>query len=425
MRMRLDLGSRIIEMRDNQRIIQMTNRRTLLGYAAVAAVLVVASLCIENNTGIAARSAEWNHHAVDDRSERYLHSMSLALIDPLPEDTTDRNTLPAEKVYKNITTLKGMTAGELMNSMTFISAALGVRCSFCHVQGDFASDDKPTKKTARGMMHMTEEINAKNFGGGESVTCHTCHRGSAHPLGVPTLAQGPWLGLDVGKPHDIKRDSTTTVDAVLAKYVQALGGEAALAKIKSRVTKASESQSWGSSATLELFQAAPNLMRSTSVSSDPKRGAYVLVNGARGTWAMFSNRPASPLSGSDLEQVIRMAELFPAVDLKRFYGSVELLGKERVGDRDLYVISASRSDKSSDRLYFDAGTGLLIRRYVEYRTPLGLIPLSIEYSDYREIDNVRVPYVVKWTTPRESWTDTITQIRHNIEIGDTMFVKPR
>ena len=54
--------------------------------------------------------------------------------------------------------------------------ALGVECSHCHVQGDFASDDKPAKVTARMMMVMNQEINAKFPDGKAHASCFTCHR---------------------------------------------------------------------------------------------------------------------------------------------------------------------------------------------------------------------------------------------------------
>ena len=142
-----------------------------------------------------------------------------------------------------------------MNSMTYISAALGVRCNFCHVQGDFASDNKPEKNTARGMIAMTHDINAKNFGT-PTVTCYTCHRGATDPVAVPPVAEAPWPGLDLREPHHFKRDSgSIPLEAVLDRYVQALGGQAAIAKIKSRVTKMSEAQSWGATATTEFLNA--------------------------------------------------------------------------------------------------------------------------------------------------------------------------
>ena len=54
-----------------------------------------------------------------------------------------------------------------MKIMCGFSEQLGVHCTFCHAEDaatkhpNFASDLKPEKNTARTMMLMTQEINAK------------------------------------------------------------------------------------------------------------------------------------------------------------------------------------------------------------------------------------------------------------------------
>jgi photosynthetic reaction center cytochrome c subunit len=55
----------------------------------------------------------------------------------------------AEEQFKNIQTLKGIPADQLIPSMQFITASLGVECDFCHVQGAFEKDDKKPKQAAR------------------------------------------------------------------------------------------------------------------------------------------------------------------------------------------------------------------------------------------------------------------------------------
>jgi hypothetical protein len=65
----------------------------------------------------------------------------------------------AEEVFKNIQSLKGTPADQVIPAMQFISASLNVECSFCHVQGKMDLDDKKEKKTARDMIAMTNAIN--------------------------------------------------------------------------------------------------------------------------------------------------------------------------------------------------------------------------------------------------------------------------
>jgi hypothetical protein len=83
--------------------------------------------------------------------------------------------------YKNLKLLGGAPASSIGDTMQTISFALGQNCGFCHVQGNFASDDNPKKATARKMFEMTMAINKNHFDGHQAVRCFTCHQGNAHP----------------------------------------------------------------------------------------------------------------------------------------------------------------------------------------------------------------------------------------------------
>jgi hypothetical protein len=105
---------------------------------------------------------------------------------------------PETPKYKNLKILpKNISKEDLDKVMDHFKTALGVKCSFCHAPSkdtaqkwpDFASDDKPEKNIARGMMKMTSKINKKFFKDNKNeqgvtvpaVECMTCHRGSPHP----------------------------------------------------------------------------------------------------------------------------------------------------------------------------------------------------------------------------------------------------
>jgi Photosynthetic reaction centre cytochrome C subunit len=88
---------------------------------------------------------------------------------------------PAEQVFKNIEILKGKKASRLPGMMSALTGLLGVDCTYCHVKDQWASEEKPTKQTARKMFRMIGTINKDNFEGRNAVSCWTCHRGSPHP----------------------------------------------------------------------------------------------------------------------------------------------------------------------------------------------------------------------------------------------------
>ena len=85
--------------------------------------------------------------------------------------------------------LKLLQASEVRAAMGAYRVALGEQCTFCHVQGDFASDEKEHKEIARKMIVMTREINAKFPDGKEHVTCFSCHRGAHKPAMAPPPAE--------------------------------------------------------------------------------------------------------------------------------------------------------------------------------------------------------------------------------------------
>jgi len=80
--------------------------------------------------------------------------------------------------------LQILTPDNYRAAMQSFTQALGVDCNFCHVQ-DRSADDKEEKKTARMMLTMTREINAKWTDGKQHVRCYTCHRGAQMPLTDP------------------------------------------------------------------------------------------------------------------------------------------------------------------------------------------------------------------------------------------------
>src|SRR2546423_13134954 len=87
----------------------------------------------------------------------------------------------AEQVYKNIKVLQGTPANELNQSMHLMKGATGMDCLYCHIEREWEKDVKPAKDVARAMITMMMDINRKNFGGPQVVTCNTCHNGRAVP----------------------------------------------------------------------------------------------------------------------------------------------------------------------------------------------------------------------------------------------------
>ena len=327
--------------------------KVYLGVVPSALVVIGLSLC----AGIALRCTAWRAATAFARE---------------PDKPADDTPKMAEQQFKNIQALKGVPAEQLVPTMQFISASLGVECDFCHVDRQMDKDDKKEKQTARKMIAMQLAINRASFDGKVQVTCHTCHRGSAHPVGTPILSA------DAGGPHSQQESSEAHAnlpgsDQVLDKYVVAVGGADALKKIKTRKQKGTMEVS-GQQFPIEVYCEAPD--KRVSISQIRNGRSVTAFNGEVG-WLTMGNR-VHRMSTPEREAARVDAEMYFPVRVREMYKEFQVLPGESLEGHATMVVAASGPGQPPLRLYFDQGNGLLSRlvRYTE--TPLGRVPTQID-----------------------------------------------
>jgi hypothetical protein len=320
----------------------------------------------------------------------------------------------AEQKFKNIQIFKSLPATQLDPTMAFISGSLGVRCSYCHVSNGFDKDDKPTKLAARRMIQMVLDLNKGSFNNQGAVSCYTCHRGKPTPISVPAVGQNLWAP----SPPSPTPEAPPSVKQILDHYVQATGGADALMKITSRTVKGSRIGADGVLVPEEVYQKAPDKL--LTVTSYPNA---VFSNGYNGTagWAHSSREGATPLPDQLLAQLKRDAVFYKELKTEDLYSSLTVIGRASVRDADAYVIQAKPADGPVEKLFFDVRTGLLVRRYTESDTPLGKLPLQIDYEDYREVDGIKQPFLIHWSFPGRIWGRKIDEIKQNVPLDDAKF----
>jgi hypothetical protein len=331
------------------------------------------------------------------------------------------NVKVAEQVYKNIQVFKGLPASDLEPTMAFISGSLGVKCNFCHVN-PFDKDDRPTKQTARRMIRMVFDLNKGSFNGDKAVSCFTCHRGAPQPLSVPAVGQNLWQPTQPAE----KETALPTADQILDKYVQALGGEPAFRKLTSRVAKGSRIGADGVLVPEDVYQKAPNKI--LTVVTYPKVAFSTGYNGTVG-WGSSSQDGVRDLPAPVLAQLKTDAEFYKEIKTKELYRKFNVVGKTTIADSEVYIVDATPVDAlptgRPEKLYFDARTGLLLRRYLESELLLGMFPLQTDYSDYREVDGIKQPFLIRWSMPGRSWGRQIAEIKQNVPVDDAQFNAPQ
>jgi outer membrane lipoprotein-sorting protein len=218
------------------------------------------------------------------------------------------------------------------------------------------------------------------------------------------------------------QDASPSVDQILDKYVQAIGGKEAVQKITSRVSKgAFEMEQMGGDATTEIYEKAPNKMYSVTSSSmgEFKRG----FNGTVG----WSNNPMQglvELSGPQLADMKRSSDFYRAIKLKELYPKRTLKGKEAVNGHDAYVVELTPGEGSPETWYFDTDSGLVVRMQTSMETPNGPMDVDSTLSDYRDVDGVKVPFTIHQSLGQFDFTIKLNDVKQNVPIDDKVFDKP-
>ena len=233
---------------------------------------------------------------------------------------------------------------------------------------------------------------------------------------IRAVAQAPQT------PPEKPTPALPSVDQVLDKYVQSLGGKAAIEKLTSRVSKGTFEADQGVSGEIEFYSKAPNKLALVVDLS----GLGQVRQGFDGTvgWAHNPQMGVREMSGQELSVTKRGAQFHQALKLRELYPKMAVQGKQKVGARETYLIEADPGDGSLRRMYFDAATGLMVRNEIERDTPQGRGTYETELDDYKEVDGVKLPFTVRQSNPGVSFTIKVTEVQHNVPIEDAKFAKP-
>jgi photosynthetic reaction center cytochrome c subunit len=345
----------------------------------------------------------------------------------------------ADQAYMNVVVLADISADQLLPAMRYITFALGVQCDYCHVQDNFESDEKLPKKRARDMMKMMFAIDNGYFTGHRAVTCYTCHRGAAKAANMPVLSDAaPAVGgpgttavtspaADASKPASPPTAASApvnplpSVQEIMEKYTQALGGEAAIQKVETRVDTGSlEVTSHNIHSKIEIYRKSPDKI--LTILHGPHGDSSQGYNGTI-AWQARGGA-AEELSGDDLIRLKDSAASNPGMNLKKNYAQLEVKDVARIGGHDAYRIIASRTSASPDQYYFDAQSGLLLQISLQIDSPLGAIPQDTDYEDYREVSGVKVPFVIRVVRSDGATIYKWDQIQANVSVDASRFEKP-
>jgi len=345
---------------------------------------------------------------------------------PLRVQTASANTSPpgamsAAEAYQNIQVLKEIPADQLVPAMQFITYSLGVECSYCHVEGALEKDDKKPKQTARKMMQMMAAINRENFGSKQAVTCNSCHRGAPRPVATPIIPEGgPRPAIEGVLGEDTSTTNALPAEQIIAKYVEAIGGAAALQRISTRQEKGTINIS-GRNLPIEILSRIGG--KQLTVIHLPNGDSITAYDGASG-WTSAPNRPVREIPSVEVASAKPEVDLQLPLHIKQLFNEVTTAGTQKIGGRESYVVAGINSGEIAAKFYFDKESGYLLRILRYTKSPLGRNPTQIDYADFRTLNGLKVPFQKTIARPNSRLTVQIEHAEFNAPVDETKFARP-
>jgi hypothetical protein len=369
-----------------------------------------------------------------------------------PQAASQNNQQKSDEVFKNVQVLKGIPVDDFMDTMGIMSAAVGYDCSECHTGAgtdkvDWAADTQK-KVVARKMVTMVAAINRENFSGRQMVTCWSCHHGRDRPATTPAMEAVYGPGSSEMDDVLAQMPGQPSGDQIVDAYLEAIGGAKRLAGLKSFIASGNSVGfgGFGGGGHVQIFAKFPD-ERTTFIQFDAATGRGDSVRAYNGHVGWMKTPLAVltdyELTGTELDGAKLDAELsFPGqikqvlsdlrvslpVTISDLPGPSSQTSKDTAAgigqDRVVNVVQGVGPHGMLATMYFDQQSGLLLRLIRYGKTPIGRVPTQIDYSDYRDVGGIKMPFhlTFAWLDGRDAIQ--IKDIQTNVPIDESKFGRP-
>jgi hypothetical protein len=232
--------------------------------------------------------------------------------------------------------------------------------------------------------------------------------------------------IDSQKTLPTENKPPITVDVLMSKAIEAAGGEANQRKITSRVTIAEIDA---------IHQGVKG--KSTSYAKFPNKSATETMLTVFGktignSWSFFDGNSGEDAysyysgekySGKRLEDVRIDSDFYSILKWKNNFQTIEVKGTEKVGDEECFVVELTPEKGTKVTNYYSTKSFLLLKKSGTTVSSQGPSEnYSFIYSDYREVDGVKIPFkTLNSTNSMGDIISTVKSVKHNVKIDDKLF----
>lgn len=213
--------------------------------------------------------------------------------------------------------------------------------------------------------------------------------------------------------------SAATGEEVIANYIKAIGGEAAIKKIKNRVTKGSFSlPDMGIEAAMTNIVSPPNMWNEVNVEAM----GMVVLQGKSGdvVWSINPMEGSKILEGGEKAAMLRQSSIEPYLNWKDFFASAEVAGEEDVDGDACYKVVLTPKDGDAETVYFSKASGLITQTTGSQQG----MEVTSKVGDYKEVDGVKIAHSIVSEGGAMNITITYDSIEQNVDIEDGKFDVP-
>lgn len=212
-----------------------------------------------------------------------------------------------------------------------------------------------------------------------------------------------------------------TVEEILRRFEAALGDPALAKSHESRIVRSVYEEASGGKAEVFEYYLAPDKYLHHMVLDEGLSMRF----GSDGK-SVWNDTPRGPevIPADKVPPIARDAVFNRNLKLRDLYPQMRVVGAASVGGKPAWQIEATGAEGAKEQMFFDAASGLLVRRTYAYVLPSGYrVPRDLIYEEYTDFDGVRMPSRVRQFAPGAA-IFTVQRVDHNADIFEPVFAPP-
>lgn len=211
-------------------------------------------------------------------------------------------------------------------------------------------------------------------------------------------------------------------ERLLADAVEAMGGAAKFAALKSFYAESKlDMGGLGLTGTAKTWWRGGDFYNETEM---PGVGQMRVGSLGGKPWGDDPISGRRPLTGKEAEQAMWSATLCLAHDWKQYFKKAETTAVTTVDGKKLAEITFTSPLDDKVVLRIDMDSKLPVSESFTQASPLGSMPMTVYFKDFREIEGVKIPFEQLADASLSKFVSTTTKLEFNAPVDDTRFEMP-